>query len=115
MAADDPTADLANRVRECQVQILRVVKSSGNLKGTCQRDLKTAADTTLGLFEVLRTRADRTAAEANTEEIRVLKKEFREAKENMAKEMALLRENTEKALARADAEGQKAQHHLRLY
>jgi len=76
-----------NSVRECQVNVLRVAKSSMNLKGTCQRDLKIAAATTLGMLEVLRTRADRTATKANSEEIKILKKEFQIARDSMTKEM----------------------------
>jgi len=66
-AADDPTADLTSRVRECQVQVLRIMKTSGNLKGTFQPDLKAIAATMLGLLEVLKTRADR-SAQANSKE-----------------------------------------------
>jgi len=57
-AADDPTADFANRIKENQVQVL--MKISGNLKGQCQRNLKIAASTMLDLLEILRTQADQT-------------------------------------------------------
>jgi len=85
------TTDLANSIRECQVNVLRVAKSSINLRDTCQKDLKVAVATTFGMLEVLRTRADRTAAEANSKESRILKKEFQTARDSMTKEMALLR------------------------
>jgi len=114
-AVEDPTADLANRVRESQVQVLRVVKASKNLKGTCQRDLKLAAANTLDILEVLRNRTDRTAEQANAEEIRLLRRSLEETKASMAKEMAVMREQMEKALIRAEAESTKAKEHLELY
>jgi len=114
-AVEDPTADLANRVRESQVQVLRVVKASRNFKGTCQRELKLAAANTLGILEVLRTRADRTAEQANAEEIKLLKRSLEETRKSMAKELTIMRDQMEKALIRAEAESAKANEHLELY
>jgi len=114
-AVEDPTADLTNRIKESQIQVLRVVKASRNLKGTCQRDLKLATANTLGILEVLRTRTDRTAEQANTEEIKLLKRSLEETKSSMAREMTTIREQMEKALIRAEAESVKAQEHLNLY
>jgi len=74
-----------------------------------------AAANTLGILEVLRTRADRTAEQPNAEEIRLLKRSLEETRKSMAKELAIIMDQMEKALIRAEAESTKANEHLELY
>jgi len=57
-AENQPTADIINRLREAQINVLRVQRSSSNLKGEHQGTLKASANMTLGFIEALRTRTD---------------------------------------------------------
>jgi len=50
----DPTAGLANKIREAQAEVIRVSKISSNLQGPLQRVLRAAASLTMGLTDVLR-------------------------------------------------------------
>lgn len=53
-----PTADVANRARECLKAVLSVAKSSKNLKGTKIKELKQASIVSAAAVEVLRSRSD---------------------------------------------------------
>jgi len=59
--AYNPTGDIASRIREAQAEVVRISKVSSNLKGDLQRALRVSASLTLGVIEVLRTRADEMA------------------------------------------------------
>jgi len=66
-AEEAPTAHLAVQSREMMVNVIRMANSAGNLRGDYQRNLQVAAGQTIAMVEVLRTRADRTAEEAQSE------------------------------------------------
>lgn len=66
---DRPLDDFMRRVHECQQEILRIAKTSSNLKGTYQKALRMAFAATLGCTEVLRDRVERSKEDANSEEI----------------------------------------------
>jgi len=69
----DPTADIASKIREAMAEVVRVSKISRHLQGPMQRALRVAASTTMGLADVLRTRADETAEATGNEELRQLR------------------------------------------
>lgn len=66
-------------------EVLIIARTSGNLKGTCQRDLKHAAVMATAAVEVLRTRADNPTDDDMPRQIKALKEELEQAKA-MAKE-----------------------------
>jgi len=72
-AALAPTADIASQAREAQAEVIRISKISSNLKGDLQRALRVSASLTMGLVDVLRTRADSTGAKTGEEELRRLR------------------------------------------
>jgi len=53
--------------------VIRVSRVSRNLQGPMQKALRVAASTTMGLTDVLRTRADGTAETIGSEELRRLR------------------------------------------
>jgi len=100
---------------------MRVCQNAGNLGGTDQKALKTAAGITMAILEVLRTRADRTREEAAGDEVRALRAEQKKLQEETRKELeetrAALKEAqaaAEKARAIAEVERRKALIHLNL-
>lgn len=88
-----PTEDVAQRVRQSMAQVLRIAKSSRNLKGTAAKVLKTAVVVGSASAEVLRLRADSEVSEGNAlgevrtlrRELELVKREARTAKEEAAK------------------------------
>jgi len=71
--AHNPTGDIASRIREAQAEVVRISKVSSNLKGDLQRALRASASLTLGVIEVLRTRADVMTKKTGQEEVRAMK------------------------------------------
>jgi len=57
-------------------EIIKIAKTSSHLNGTYQKALKTVTFTTMSYIEVLRSKADRTVKQANSE-IKALCKELR--------------------------------------
>jgi len=104
----DLTADIASRIREAQAEVIRVARISNNLQGPLQRTLKVAASTTMGLADVLRTRADETAEVTGNEELRKLHvrvAKLTEEQEKMHNMVRSMKEEMEKA--KEDAESAK--------
>jgi len=119
-AEHQPTADIFNKLREAQMHIIQVQKSSGNLKGGQQNALKVNATLTLGYIEALRTRMDGNGSQ----EMETLQRKQREQEEllrrmeeRMRKEeerMEEMRATVEQALLAADTEKRKAEQYLGL-
>lgn len=92
-----PTEDVAQQVRQSMAQVLRIAKSSKNLKGPAVKVLKTAAVVGSASAEVLRLRADREVSESNAlgevralrRELKLVKREARTAKEEAARANAV--------------------------
>jgi len=110
-----PTGDLVNRLREAQMSILQVEKSSGNLKGTHQSALKVAAITTLAILETLRNRADGNGSEEvkilqrRQKESEELLKDMQENKRKQEEKLEEMRGKVEEALITAETERRKAE------
>lgn len=93
--ADDPTADIAHRARECMAEVLKVAKGSRNLQGGYIKILKHAAVMGSASTEVLRTRADinyeseegdpKWQIRVMRRELEQVKREAQQAKEEAAK------------------------------
>jgi len=113
-AEQSPIADIVNQIRECQANVLRVSKCSSNLKGTSQNLLNEAAGHTLGFVEALRTRLDRILTNNGQMEIQALQKEQENLRKNTEERIRRMEEALKQALQKADAEKQKANHHLNL-
>jgi len=110
-AEHQPTADIINRLRETQVHILQVQRTSGNLKGSHQGALKVNASLTLGLIEALRTRIDE-----NTE-VEILRKKQEEQEESfkkMEEELKKMREIINIVQLTTETERRKAEHYQKL-
>jgi len=109
-AALTPTADLASQVREAQAEIIRISKISSNLKGDLQRALRVSASLTMGLVDVLRTRADSTGAKTGEEELRRLKEhveKLSKAQESVDERLNALKNELEVAKSQARREKEK--------
>jgi len=107
----NPTADIVNRLRELQVDILKVARTSGNLKGGY---LKKSAGWILGLIEVLRTRLDRSAEENRSEELKALQRDQEKFQKDTERQMAEMQSSLRIAIEMAEVERRKAEHHLNL-
>jgi len=81
----NPTADLVSVAREYLAEVVRISKTSSNLKGTYQKTLKDAAKQTLGIVEVLRTKADRTPEENSSAEMKRLREEQEKLRRSVEK------------------------------
>lgn len=104
----NPTADLSNRARELQREVLRVAKVSTNINGLLKKHLKDAAVLTAACVEVLRTRVvDGPDTDAGVQlremgkRIETLNKEKEEARERVLILERALQEKGE-ALERID-------------
>lgn len=79
--SDTPTADIASQARECMAGVLKVAKSSRNLKGGFVKILKHAAVMGSASAEVLRTRADSNGTDDDAlRQVKALKREFEQIK-----------------------------------
>jgi len=99
-----PTADLINSLREAQTHILRVQRSSSNLKGEHQGALKASTNMTLGYLKALRTRMDGSANNAEMEILREKQKEQKESLRKMKEELDRMREILEVVQRTAEQE-----------
>jgi len=100
-----PMADIASRIREAQAEIVRVAKSSSNIKGDLQRVLKVSASLTMGLVDVLRTRADQTGERIGSEETRRLREQVERlgrAQDAMEARINAMKDEMEAAKAKAN-------------
>jgi len=96
-----PTADLASRIRETQGEIVRISKISNNL----QRALRAAASLTMGLTDVLRTRADEAggrSSDVDVNELRELVASLQNEQARAKTKVANLRSEMEDARTKAD-------------
>lgn len=94
-----PTADVANQARKCMAEVLKVAKSSKNLKGGYVRILKQAAVVGAASVEVLRTRAD--SSESDSDPLRQLKV-MRRVLDSVKREAQTAREEVERAKKEAE-------------
>lgn len=101
-AEDQPSGEISQKAEQCMLEIMRIAKTSSNLKGTYQKSLKLAAAATIGGLRVLQTRAEKTRDEATSEEIGMLKKEIASIKAKLCGELELERAKTRTAEERAD-------------
>jgi len=113
-AEQNPIPDITSRIREHQANVLRVAKSSANLKGTHQNLLNQSAGYTVGFIEALRTKMDATQGVADWEKIKSLKTEQENFRKTTEESIKGLEEALQKALRMAEVEKQKADHHLNL-
>lgn len=101
--ANSPSADVANRSRECMAEVMRVVKSSKNLKGTSVKTLKHAAVVGAASIEVLHTRVDKNETDNEAfRQVKALRKELDSVKrdaQTAREEVVTLRKELEAARA----------------
>jgi len=106
----NPTADIASRVREAQVEIIRISKISNNLKGDLQRALRVQAALTMGLVDILRTRADDNGQKTGEEEVRRLREQVEKlskAQEHTDEKISSMKSELNDAKVRAKLEREK--------
>jgi len=109
-AANTPTADIASQVREAQAEIVRISKISSNLKGDLQRSLRVSASLTMGMVDVLRTRADSTGAKTGEDELRRLRElveKLNKAQEGFNEKLNAMKDELEKARNQTRREKEK--------
>jgi len=103
-----PTADLASRLREAQAEVVRISKISSSLQGPMQRVLRAAASLTMGLTDVLRTRADaangQTGQDNDPEELRRLVADLQKEQEKSGADIALRGEMAQAKVAAETAD-----------
>lgn len=99
---DDPTEELADKVSRCSLEVIRIAKTSSNLKGTYQKSLKIAAATSLSCVELLKERASKNQEGSNADEIKILRKEVSALRSRLENEVELERRKALAAEARAD-------------
>jgi len=99
-----PTADIANEAqRKAQAEVVRISKTSSNLKGDLQRALRVNASLTMGLVDVLRTRAESTGERTGEEEVRRLREQVEKlskVQESIDEKFNALKEELEAAKAK---------------
>lgn len=102
--SDTPTADIAQQARECMAEVIKVAKSSRNLKGGYVKILKHAAVLGSVSTEVLRTRADNASGSDNGSNSDTLKqlKALRKELEKVKREAQMAREEAERAKGEAE-------------
>jgi len=103
----NPTADIASRVREAQVEIIRISKISDNLKSDLQRAFRVQAALTMGLVDVFRTRADTNGQRTREEEVRRLRKQVEKlskAQESIDEKINTMKSEAEAAKTKAKRE-----------
>jgi len=105
---------IISKIREMQAEVLRVAKSSTNLRRTHQNLLNIAAGYTVGLIDALRIRIDRIQDISGQEEIQALKREQESLRKNMVERVNGMEEALQKVFLTAELEKQKADHHLNL-
>jgi len=110
----NPTADIINRLRELQVEVLKVARTSSNHKGQYQGQLKKSAEWTMGLIEILRTRLDRSVEESRSEEMKALKSEQEILRKETERKIAGMEAALQKAMEMAEMERRKAEFHQNL-
>jgi len=103
-----PTADLASQIREAQAEVVRVSKISSNLQGPLQRSLRVATSLTMGLTDVLRTRADGLGVEVEILQLRELVADLKKDQEKTNLEITQMRDAMVKAKAETEAANQKS-------
>jgi len=118
-AAMDPTPDLANQIREAQAEVVRISKVSSHLQGPLQKSLREAAALTMGLTDVLRTRAHEVSERTGKEELRMLREQIskltkeqertNEVISSLREELAQAREKAETAKVKAKVTKQELQ------
>ncbi|XP_018378082.1 PREDICTED: protein IWS1 homolog [Trachymyrmex cornetzi] len=100
---DKSIEELATKVSDNLTEVLRVAKSSSNLKGTFQKSLRIAAASSMGIFEVLKDKAMRSKEEAKSAEIKSLKREIAKIKAKMEEEVEGERRKALQAAGEAEA------------
>jgi len=91
-----------------------MAKISSNLKGQLQGILQTSAGYTMGLIEGLRNKLDGRAESNAQKEINAFRKEQENFRKKMKERLKGMEEALQRANIAAEAERQKAEHHLNL-
>ncbi|XP_018370164.1 PREDICTED: micronuclear linker histone polyprotein-like [Trachymyrmex cornetzi] len=84
-------------------EVLRIARTSSNLKGTFQKSLKLAAATSLGIAEILKEKMSLSKEEAKSQEIKSLKREISRIKLKMEEEIERERRKALQAAGEAEA------------
>lgn len=83
-----PDAEIAKKMEDCQAEVLKIARTSANLKGTYQKALKGAAVTTLAGLQVINERVERMRSNAISAEIEALRNELAELRTRLEGEQA---------------------------
>ncbi|XP_018404617.1 PREDICTED: uncharacterized protein LOC108781200 [Cyphomyrmex costatus] len=100
---DISSEELVRRGSSNMDEVVRIARSSSNLKGTLQKGLKTSAAVTYGILAVLRERMSLSQDESHLEEIRVLKKEVSSLRVRLEDEVEAERRKALQAAGEAEA------------
>ncbi|XP_018367002.1 PREDICTED: glutamic acid-rich protein-like [Trachymyrmex cornetzi] len=95
--------ELISKASENCTEVLRIARTSSNLKGTFQKSLKIAAATSLGIAEILKDKATLSKEEAKAQEIKSLNREISRMKARMDEEIEKERRKAMQAVGEAEA------------
>ncbi|XP_018377659.1 PREDICTED: calponin homology domain-containing protein DDB_G0272472-like [Trachymyrmex cornetzi] len=95
--------ELMKQANDNCAEVLRIARSSSNLKGTFQKSLKVAAATSLGIVDILKEKTTLSKEEAKSLEIRSLRKEISRLKLKMEDEIEKERRKALQAAGEAEA------------
>lgn len=79
--------ELAEKANGNLTEVLRIARSSNNLKGTFQKSLRLAAASSIGIVEVFKDRTTLSREDAQSEEVRSLKREIANLKKRLEDEV----------------------------
>ncbi|KYN13156.1 hypothetical protein ALC57_14664 [Trachymyrmex cornetzi] len=94
---DHSSGEIAKKVEDYMMEVIRIAKTSGNLKGTYQKSLKLSAAATLGCLQVLQGRAERSTDEATSGEIALLKRKISDTRKSFDDQLNKEKERTKAA------------------
>ncbi|XP_018404618.1 PREDICTED: uncharacterized protein LOC108781203 [Cyphomyrmex costatus] len=95
--------ELVRRANANMEEVLRIARSSTNLKGSFQGGLKTAAAVTLGIISVLKDRVSMSQEEVHLEEVRSLKREVNVLRQKLETEVESERRKALESAGEAEA------------
>lgn len=100
---DMSNEELAERAHSNLTEVIRIARSSSNLKGTFQKSLRVAAASSLGIMAILKDRATLSKEEAQAEEVKILKREVGVLKARLEDEVETERKKTIQLIGEAEA------------
>ncbi|XP_018358986.1 PREDICTED: uncharacterized protein LOC108758489 [Trachymyrmex cornetzi] len=95
--------ELAEKVQDNLIEVLKIARTSNNLKGTYQKSLKMAAAASMGILQIFKDRATLSKEEARSEEVRALKREVATLRIRLEDEVESERRKALQAAGEAEA------------